>query len=110
MDKNSPTLVGFQRKFLRGLAHPLKPLILIGQNGAGLPVVKALDEALTSHELVKVKFLEGKEKTAKKVTAEDLRVKTNAHLVGMIGHIAIFYRPHPQIQKRKIVLPQPPSQ
>lgn len=103
--KKEADLAGFQRKFLRGLAHAHKPLVLIGQGGASLPVVKALDDALTRHELVKVKFLEGKEKSSKRVAAEALREKTGAHLVGLIGHTAIFYRPHPQTRKRRIVLP-----
>jgi RNA-binding protein len=98
-------LKGHQRKYLRGLAHSLKPIVFIGQKGASQTVVNALDQALNQHELVKVKFIEGKEKESKQDKAAGLESATGAHLVGHIGHTAIFYRPHPDEKKRKIVLP-----
>jgi RNA-binding protein len=99
------TLKGHQRKYLRGLAHALKPIILIGQKGITQSVVKALDQALTQHELVKIKFIEGKEKENKQQTAAELESATCSHLVGHIGHTVIIYRPHPESEKRKIILP-----
>ena len=103
MSKN-PILSGYQRKYLRGLAHGLKPVILIGQKGKTDTVVKALDEALSHHELVKIKFNEFKEKAEKQRLTALLESETSSHFVGMIGHIAIFYRPHPEPEKRKILL------
>ena len=47
-----------QRKYLRGVAHGLKPVVLIGQKGLTTSVVDALDEALMTHELVKAKFID----------------------------------------------------
>lgn len=98
-------LKGYQRKYLRGLAHALKPIILIGQKGATQSVVKALDQALAQHELVKIKFIEGKEKENKQQVAVSLESATGSHLVGHIGHTVIIFRPHPDVEKRKIVLP-----
>ena len=49
-----PVLTGGQRKYLRGLAHGKKPLVLIGKNGLTESLFVALDEALESHELIKV--------------------------------------------------------
>ncbi|MCP4746039.1 MAG: ribosome assembly RNA-binding protein YhbY [Desulfobacteraceae bacterium] len=97
-------LVGYQRKYLRGLAHCLKPVLLIGQKGVTNSVVHSLDDALTKHELVKVKFIEGKQRDNKNRVIEILEQKTDAHMVGMIGHTAILYRPHPEEDKRKITL------
>lgn len=102
---NAFILKGHQRKYLRGLAHSLKPIILIGQRGTSEAVAKALDQALTTHELVKVKFVEGKEKENKQKQAAQLERSTGAQLVGHIGHTLIYYRPHPEVDKRKIVLP-----
>ncbi len=52
----APTLDSAQRRHLRGLAHPLKPIVFVGEAGISPAVVTALDEALTQHELVKVRL------------------------------------------------------
>lgn len=96
-----------QRKFLRGLAHHLKPIVLIGQKGVTPMVLDSLDAALNQHELVKIKFVENKENELKQQAVELIRTRTGAQLAGMIGHTAILYRPHPDVEKRKIVLPGP---
>lgn len=98
-------LTGQERKYLRGLAHSLKPVVLIGQKGTSPSVSKALEQALLKHELVKVKFIEGKTKDQKIRKISILEKDTGATMVGMIGHIAIFYRPNPEADKRKITLP-----
>lgn len=103
------TLKGHQRKYLRGLAHALKPVVWVGQKGANQAVAQALDEALTKHELVKVKFIEDKDKKKKQQAADALEKATHSYLVGHIGHTAIFYRPHPEPEKRHIILPQASS-
>ena len=43
-----------QRKWLRGLAHPLEPIVRIGKHGATEGVLSEIDAALDIHELVKV--------------------------------------------------------
>ena len=96
---------GYQKKYLKGLAHGLKPTIFVGQKGVVSTVVKALDEALDQHELIKVKFIEFKEKSQKEEIVGILEKKSGAKLVGMIGHIAILYRQQRDPDKRKIVLP-----
>ena len=98
-------LTGQVRKYLRGLAHAFKPIVLVGQKGATQSVSRSLDQALLKHELVKVKFIEGKTKELKRLKILELESATGASMIGMIGHTAIFYRPHPQPDKRKIKLP-----
>jgi len=100
------TLKGSQRKYLRGLAHALKPVILIGHKGTTEPLSGALEEALEHHELVKVKFNDAKDKADKTRMINDLQRVTGADLVGTLGHTAIFYRVHPDPEKRKIKLPK----
>jgi len=95
-------LTGKQRKHLRGLAHALKPVVLIGMKGVTPEQVKALDAALLTHELIKVKFLDHKEEK-KELTAE-LTAATRSELAGIIGNIAILYRAHPDPAKRRISL------
>ena len=94
---------GSQKKYLRGLAHSLKPLVIIGIDGVNLTVIKALDLALSDHELVKVKFNKFKEE--KKELAAELEFATKSIMVGLIGNVAIFYRMSEDKEKRKIKFP-----
>lgn len=98
-------LTSLQKKYLRGLAHSLKPVVLIGQHGLTAAVVQAAESALSHHELIKVKFNDIKDKSQKKVLAASLEKASGSFLAGMIGHIAIFYRPHQDSKMRKITLP-----
>ena len=41
---------------LKARAQLLKPLLRVGKDGISPALLKSLDEALTHHELVKVKF------------------------------------------------------
>ena len=98
-------LKGFQKKYLRGRAHKLKPTVFIGQKGITENIIRSTDEALTAHELIKVKFIDFKEKRQKAELSEILSERANCQAVGMIGHVAIFYRQHEDPDKRKIKLP-----
>ena len=99
-------LKGYQLSYLRGLAHPLKPVLLVGQKGVTATVVQSLQAALDHHELVKIKFIENKAKAEKLAMVDALQQATRAHLVGMVGHTVTFYRPHPDVAQRQIQLPQ----
>lgn len=99
-------LKGFQKKYLRGLAHSLKPVVLIGQNGLVPGVIRAVDEALETHELIKVKFNEFKEKAQKEEIIGEIEAQTGSELAGLIGHMAIFYRMNADPEKRKIMVPE----
>jgi RNA-binding protein len=101
---NMIPLTGAQRKYLRGLAHSLKPVVFIGQKGTTDSLVSALDEAFRTHELIKVKFLEFKEKDQKKEIIEFIEKKNNCQCCGIIGHMALFFRQNPDAEKRKIDL------
>jgi RNA-binding protein len=99
-------LKGFQKKYLRGLAHHMNPVVLIGQRGLTPQLISTADKALESHELIKVKFNDFKEKEQKAEICRLLEEKTGSEMVGMIGHTAIFYREQEDAEKRKITLPQ----
>ena len=99
-------LEGFQRKYLRGLAHSLKPVVLIGQKGLTAEVLRSAKQALERHELIKVKFHDFKEKEQKAELTELLEQETGSEIVGVIGHTTVFYRPQSDPEKRKISLPQ----
>lgn len=95
-----------QKKYLRALAHKLKPVIQIGQKGISDTVIKAILDALNQHELIKVKFIEDKAKELKQqMVAQLLKECPGTHIAGMIGHTAIFYKESDDPDKRKIMLP-----
>lgn len=94
-----------QKKYLKGLAHDLKPVVMVGQRGISSQLLESLEQALLAHELIKVKFGENKEKPYKQAITEQLSRESGAHVVGMIGHVSILYRPHPEPDKRRIRLP-----
>ena len=99
-------LTSTQAKYLRGIAHGLKPVVFIGQKGLTDALIRSTEEALDSHELIKIKFIDYKEKNQKNEIASALESRTGSHLAGMIGHIAILYRQHRDPDKRKIIIPK----
>ncbi len=99
-------LKGYQKKFLKGLAHGLKPVVFIGQKGLTANLIESIHEALRTHELIKVKFVEFRDRQQKVSTAAVVAAEVGCQLVGMIGHIVIFYRQQTDPEKRKIQLPQ----
>lgn len=96
------TLSGGQRRYLRGLAHELDPVVHVGKQGLTPEVLEELDLALSSHELIKVRFLVPEDK---KEQARRMEEELEAHLAGLIGHVGIFYRAHPEPEERRIRLP-----
>ena len=103
---NVEKLKGYQKKYLKGLAHGMKPVAYVGQKGLSSTVSQAIDESLATHELIKVKFVDFKEKVLKEEIAGAIEQETASELVGMIGHIAIFYREQPDPEKRRIEVPK----
>ncbi len=87
-----------QRKHLRRLAHPLNPIVLLGNAGLTDGVVSELDRALTDHELVKVSARVG-ERDARNAALQSLAARTSAELVQRIGHVGVFYRRHQGLPK-----------
>jgi len=99
-------LKGFQKKYLRGAAHNLKPVVSVGQKGVTDSLIRSINEALKTHELIKVKFLDFKEKSQKRELIEIIKQKTKTEVVGLIGHVAILFTENKDPEKRRIVLPE----
>ncbi|MEN9576730.1 MAG: hypothetical protein RL514_4585 [Verrucomicrobiota bacterium] len=85
---------------LKSFAQKLEPILALGKAGATDAFLKSLDEALSQHELVKIKFAAFKDE--RKTLAPQLAEKTNSHLVWIVGHVAVFYRQQPDAEKRKV--------
>lgn len=99
-------LRGVQKRYLRGLAHSLKPVVFVGQKGLTGALTTAMHDALDQHELIKVKFIDFKEKSQKLALAEQIQISVHCEMVGMTGHIVTFYRRQNDPEKRKIKLPR----
>jgi RNA-binding protein len=99
-------LSGKQRRFLRAEAHALEPVVSVGKDGITHNLVAAVNEALLTHELIKVRVLENAPMERKEV-AEQLPGEAKAEFVGLIGRILILYKRHPH--KPKLVLPREPK-
>ncbi|HYD48964.1 MAG TPA: ribosome assembly RNA-binding protein YhbY [Terriglobales bacterium] len=82
-----------QRRKLRALAHHLKPVVQVGQAGVSDEVIAAVEQALLDHELIKVQMREPEDK---KAMAQQLAAATGAALCGLLGHVVLLYRPHPE--------------
>jgi RNA-binding protein len=96
-------LTARQRQHLRGLAHALAPVVHVGKGGARDEVVRQLDAALAAHELVKVR-LAGERDVRAGLVAE-LCARTGAASAGVVGRVAILFRPHAEPERRRIRLP-----
>ncbi len=96
-------LTSKQRKYLRGLAHHLRPVAWVGNAGLSDALVRKVDEELEHHELVKVKFTDSAPEKAK-VAAAELAERAFGALCGTIGGMVILYRPY--LKKPEIKLPR----
>lgn len=92
-----------QRRHLRGLAHHLKPVVMIGQDGLKESVLAELDAALTAHELVKVR-IGGADRVERAQLIEAMTAASGAELVQSIGHMAALFRRNPK--RPRIALPR----
>ena len=97
------TLTSAQRKWLRGQAHALKPIVQIGKQGLTEGTIRQVDEALDAHELVKVQAVVPREE--KEEIATRLASEVAAEVAGRIGHVIILYRENPDPDERAYELP-----
>src|SRR5258708_23551362 len=87
-----------QKKHLRRLAHPMRPIVMLGNAGLTDSVVAELDRALTDHELVKVSARVG-ERDARNDALAMLASRTTSELVQRVGHVGVFYRRRNELPK-----------
>jgi len=103
--KKAPQLTPGQIRHLRGLGHHLKPLAMLGREGITDNLLKAVEEVLVAHELVKVKIQENfpDDRHAGAAAVADA---CGAALVQVLGRIFLLYRPNPDLTtERRVLLP-----
>ena len=92
-----------QRQFLKGLAHPLAPVVRVGKGGVSAAVVEETKKSLAAHELIKVR-IDADESAEREGLASSLAAAAGASVAGTVGKIAILYRPRDE--KPTIKLPK----
>ncbi|CAA9317757.1 MAG: hypothetical protein AVDCRST_MAG11-1863, partial [uncultured Gemmatimonadaceae bacterium] len=100
----SMALTGKERAELRSEAHHLTALVHVGHQGITPNVVRALDDALRTRELVKVQLTRTVDASARDA-ADALAAATKAEVVQTIGKTATLYRVNPDLPKKKGDLP-----
>ena len=91
-----------QKQFLKGLAHHLSPVVMLGGNGLTEGVLAEIDNALNHRELIKVKIA-GADRETKQLIIDAIVRETQSSNVQTIGHILVLYRPS---EEGKIQLPR----
>lgn len=97
-------LHGYQRAALFRQAHALKPIATIGKSGLTASVVHHIETEITARELIKIRFVEFKDE--RRSLAEEAARRVGAVLVGIIGYIAVLYRPAEDPELRRVTIPR----
>lgn len=81
-----------QRRFLRGLAHSLNPVVMIGQQGLTPSVVKEVKLSLEHHELIKIRVL-GDDRELREQWLTQLCDELEAAPVQHLGKLLVLFKP-----------------
>jgi len=93
-----------ERAALRGEAHHLSAAVHVGQHGLTDTVLETIDDALRTHELVKIQFGKNADASAKE-SANDLADAMRAEVVQVIGKTATLYRQNPDLKRKEGIPP-----
>jgi len=84
-----------QRQALKGRAHALDPVVLIGNAGLTAAVLAEIHRALDSHELIKIRIL-GDDRQARERLLAEICGATGAAPVQHIGKVIVVFRERPE--------------
>lgn len=96
------TLSNKQKQHLKGLAHSIKPVVQLGNNGLTEGVLAEIEGAINHHELIKVK-VPTDDKEEKALIIDAIVRETGAFKLQTIGHVVVLYK---QSEEKKIELPK----
>ena len=96
------TLSNKQKQYLKGLAHTLKPVVQLGNNGLTEGVLAEIDGAIKHHELIKVK-VPTDDKEEKALIMDAIVRETGAFKLQAVGHVLVLFKPS---DEKKIELPR----
>jgi RNA-binding protein len=90
-----PRVTPVQRRALRARAHHLHPLVMVGEAGLTPNVLREIDLALKSHELIKIRVL-GADRAARGGMLDEICAALEAAPVQQIGKMLVVFRPKPE--------------
>ena len=89
-----------ERAALRARAHPLHPVVSIGQHGLTDAVLHEIDVALAAHELIKVR-VHSDERDARAEMLASIASALSAAPVQHLGKLLVLWRPRPAEEAAK---------
>ena len=95
-------LTGKQRRYLRGLGHELKVVVQVGKGGIDGGLIAAVMQALTDHELVKIRVVDNAD-LDRHEAADAIAQQTKSEVAQVLGNTVLLYRADPD--EPKIALP-----
>jgi RNA-binding protein len=98
------TLTSKERAALRAEAHHLSPLVHVGHQGLTDALLQTIDDALRTHELVKIALVKASDVKPQDASHE-LAEKLGADVVQTIGRTCTLYRENPDLPKKKGAAP-----
>ena len=94
-------MTGKQKRYLRTLAHPLKPVVNLGKQGLSQETRHEIEVQLLDHELIKLKVLDNCPLT-KKECADELSRAKSLEVVQVIGKTIVLYCHHSDEPETKL--------
>jgi RNA-binding protein len=83
-----------ERARLKARAHPLEPVVHVGNAGLTDKVAAELDRALTAHELIKVRVAAA-DRHAREALCDAICARADAADVQRVGKVLVLWRPKP---------------
>lgn len=93
-------LTSKQRARLRSLAGALEPVVMVGKGGVTDNVVREVENAFNTRELLKGRVLESAMMTAREVS-DELAARTHSDGVQAIGGVFVLYRENRDLAEEK---------
>ncbi|MFS0727476.1 ribosome assembly RNA-binding protein YhbY [Paenibacillus sp. 1P07SE] len=84
-------LTGKQKRHLRSLAHHLQPIFQVGKGGTNEHLIRHIEEAIETRELMKISVLNNCDDDPKEIGAQ-LAAGSGAELVQVIGKTIVLYK------------------
>ncbi|MCF6299949.1 MAG: YhbY family RNA-binding protein [Proteobacteria bacterium] len=77
-------------KFLRGIAHNIKPIVTISDKGLTENVLNEIEIAINHHEILKIKIRADRD--TRSLLQEQILKQSRAHLIQSIGQTLTIFR------------------
>jgi RNA-binding protein len=102
------TLSPIERRALKARAHPLDPVVQIGDQGLTAAVIREVDRNLKAHELIKIRAAND-ERAERDAWLDEICNALHAAPVQHIGKTLVIWRENPELVKARAKALLPPQ-